>query len=196
MSHSATHHDHHDSSAKVVYGLWVFLLTDLIMFSALFASYAVLRNNTFGGIGITQVATLSYILLMTVILICSSFVLGLSSAACKAGSKGGAMLWLLVAFVLTAIFLWMEYHQFAYLVHTGNDWTKSAFLSIFFTLQGMHGFHVLCGLLWIAILFVQFFYRPVDSVMSTRVKCVGMFFHFLNLIWLIIFITVYLMGSV
>lgn len=196
MSHVANGHEHHDSGAKAIYGFWVFLLTDLIMFSALFASYAVLRNNTFGSIGIQQVASLSYVFVMTVILIASSFVLGLSLVACKAGSKGLTMFWLLVAFVLTIAFLCMEQHEFAYLIHSGNDWTRSAFLSVFFTLQGMHGFHVLCGLLWIAVLFVQLSYRGTSAVMKTRVACLSMFFHFLNLLWILIFVIVYLMGAV
>lgn len=193
---TSVHHDDHGASSRAVYGFWVFLLSDLIMFSALFASYAVLRNNTFGGIGIQGVATLPYILVMTIVLIASSFTAGLSSAAFDKGSKCAVMFWLLVTLVITIVFIGMEQHQFASLIHSGNTWQRSAFLSAFFTLTGLHWFHVVFAAIWVVVLLIQFMGQGLTAVMRTRVTCLAMFFHFLNILWMFIFVIVYLMGAI
>lgn len=196
MSAHDLHHDHHDTGAKAIYGFWVFLLSDLIMFAALFASYAVLHNNTFGAAGISQVASLPYVLVVTLVLMVASLVMGFGSACSHANSKGGTLFFVLVTLVLTVVFFGMQYHQLAALYQTGNSWTRSAFLSCFYTLIGMHLFHIMCAILWAVILLIQVSMKGLTSVMKTRVRCFTLFMHFLNILWLFIFVIVYLVGAI
>ncbi len=194
MTAAVDHHDHqHETNTKVVMGFWVFILSDFVLFAVLFASYAVLHNNTYGGIGIQQIVTLPYVLIESLLLLAGSFTFGLSAIASNCGKKGWVWFWLLVTCLLGLGFVCMEYHQLAYLVHEGQSWQQSAFLSAFFGLVGVHGIHVLVALVWGLVLLVQFIYKPLNE-MRTRLSCFGLFWHFLNIIWVFIFTVVYLMG--
>ncbi|MDF2940572.1 MAG: cytochrome o ubiquinol oxidase subunit [Gammaproteobacteria bacterium] len=198
MSTGNLHHDHHheDTSSKVVFGFWAYIMTDFIMFAALFATYDVLRNNTYGGIGIGQVANLPFVLTQTLILLASTLTCGFAKAASHNNNKKGVLLWLAVSFVLGLIFASMGLHQLACLVASGSSWQTSAFLSAYFTLIIGHAIHVIVAMLWIVVLMIQFMSQDLSSTMKTRITCLSLFWNFISIVWVFIFIIVYLMGAI
>lgn len=201
MTHTATHsqdhhaHHEHETSSKVLYGFWLFILSDFVLFATLFACYAVLSPNTYGGIGIQQVATLPYVLVASLLLLTCSFTYGLSAVSAQNLKKGLTQFWLLITLLFGLGFVGMEYHEFANLFLQGYTWQNSAFLSAFFALVGIHWLHTLVALIWIVILMIQLASHSISSTMRTKLACLGLFIHFLNIIWIFIFTVVYLMGA-
>lgn len=192
---NTAHHEHHDSGDKTVFGIWVFLLSDFIMFAALFAAYAVLKNNVAGSIDIRHLTHLPYELIETLALLTCSFTYGLSAFSMYRGSKGGVIFWLFVTLLFGLAFVGLEYHQLSALLAQGYSWHNSAFLSSFFTLVGLHGAHVVVALLWILVLMVQFGKKGIIPAMKPRLTSLGLFIHFLNIVWVLIFFIVYLLGA-
>ncbi|NNM60264.1 MAG: cytochrome o ubiquinol oxidase subunit III [Legionellales bacterium] len=190
-------HHHEDDGSKVIFGFWIFILTSFISFATLFATYAVLHNNTYGGIGAQDVLRrLSYALLQSLIFLSSSFTLGLAIIAYKKGLSDKVKLWMTVTFLIGLLFIGLEFREFARLVHDGNTWQNSAFLSSFFTLVGFHSVNVIVGLLWMIVLMIQFSMKGFTATMQIRFSCLGLFWDFLNIIWIFIFTIVYLMGAI
>jgi cytochrome o ubiquinol oxidase subunit 3 len=186
--------NHHDKNDKVIFGFWIYLMTDLIMFAALFASFAVLRNNTFGGPSGKELFNLPFALTETIILLTSSFICGLGILAVKAGEKNKTAVLFGLTFALGCAFLAMEITEFSHLIHDGNTWQRSAFLSSFFTLVGTHGLHITVGLLWIGILLAKLWRRGIDASTVRQLTLWSLFWHFLDIVWIFIFTIVYLMG--
>jgi cytochrome o ubiquinol oxidase subunit 3 len=178
----------------VGYGFWIFLLSDIIMFSAFFATYAVLVGSTAGGPGGAQLFDLRNVAVETGCLLASSFTCGLASI----GAHGKNNLWfyggMAATFVLGAAFLSIEINEFAGLVARGDGPTRSAFLSAFFTLVGCHGLHVTVGLLWLLTMMAQVFAKGYRPDILRRVLCFSLFWHALDIIWVGVFTVVYLMG--
>ncbi len=188
---------HQGVNPKVVFGFWVFILTDFILFAALFATYSVLHNNTFGAMGIKEITRLSYVMIQSLIFLTSSFTCGMAIVALRNEQRSKVMAWLFVTFLLGLSFVGLEYKEFTGLIHAGATWHTSAFLSSFFTLVGLHACHVVVGLLWILILMLQLTMQGTTStMMKTRLACLGLFWDFLNIIWVFIFSIVYLMGAI
>jgi cytochrome o ubiquinol oxidase subunit 3 len=179
----------------VGYGFWIFLLSDIIMFSAFFASYAVLVGNTAGGPSGHDLFDLRNVALETGCLLLSSFTCGIASI----GAQRRNGLWffsaMAVTFVLGAAFISIEIHEFAGMVARGAGPTRSAFLSAFFTLVGCHGLHVSCGLLWLLTMMAQVFAKGYRPDILRRVLCFSLFWHALDIIWVALFSVVYLMGA-
>ena len=196
MSQAIEHHEHHDAGSKVIFGFWVYIMTDCILFATLFATYAVLRNNTYGAPGIQEITHLPLVLTETLLLLVSTFIYGLGSAAMHKDRLGGVMLALIITFVLGLAFADLEYHQFSALVQMGASWKASAFLSSFFGLVGLHWVHVIVGLVWMLVLMMQLCLQKLSTTMKTRLICLGMFWNFLNILWIFIFTIVYLMGVI
>jgi cytochrome o ubiquinol oxidase subunit III len=179
----------------VGYGFWIFLLSDIIMFSAFFAAYAVLVGETAGGPSGKDLFNLGSVGLETACLLLSSFTCGLASI----GARARRGLWfygaMAVTFVLGAAFLSLEIREFAGMVARGAGPTRSAFLSAFFTLVGCHGLHVTAGLLWLLTMMAQVFAKGYRPDILRRVLCFGLFWHTLDIIWVALFTVVYLMGA-
>jgi cytochrome o ubiquinol oxidase subunit 3 len=179
----------------VGYGFWIFILSDMVMFSAFFAAYAVLSGATAGGPGGRQLFDLTNVAWETVCLLLSSFTCGLASLA--AGSRNA--LWfqlaMAVTFVLGAAFLGLELKEFAGLAAAGDGPQRSAFLSAFFTLVGCHGLHITAGLLWLLTMMAQVVAKGFRSDILRRILCFTLFWHALDIIWVAIFTVVYLMGK-
>lgn len=190
---SALAHGHSDT-AKSTFGFWLYLMTDCILFASLFATYVVLRDNTFGGPGGQELFSLPYILVATLLLLTSSFTSGLAVLAARKGLVSQVLLWLAFTFVLGAAFIAMEFVEFSQLVQEGNSWQRSGFLTAFFTLVGTHGLHILVGLLWLTVLAVQLMRRGLTGSSLKRLTLFSMFWHFLDVVWILIFTIVYLMG--
>ena len=146
--------------------------------------------------GIKDIINLHFELLLSIVLLVGSLTYGFSSLAFDQGKKGAMVIWPLATFAAALAFVLLEQHQFAALIAAGHDWKGSAFLSIFFTLLGVHWIHVIVSIAWMAILLIQFMTHGLNDVMRTRLTCLGMFVNFLNIIWIFIFTMVYLMGAI
>ena len=187
---------HPDPVAMQTFGFWIYLMSDLIIFATLFATFAVFSRSFAGGPTGKELVHLPYLLGETLFLLGSSFTCGLALLAMHAGRKKGVLLGLAVTFLLGLGFVSMEIHEFSGLVAAGHGPDKSAFLSSFFTLVGTHGAHVTSGLLWMAVMMAQVAVKGLTSPVQSRLLRLSMFWHFLDLIWIGIFSLVYLMGVV
>jgi cytochrome o ubiquinol oxidase subunit 3 len=186
----------HDATEKTVFGFWVYLMTDCVLFASLFAVYAVLHKNTFGGPGGYSLFDLHYVLIETFALLTSSFTCGLAMLGMQRRSKQQVLFWLGVTFLLGLTFLGMELHEFQKLVIEGNSWRRSGFLSSYFTLVGTHGLHITFGLTWMAIMAYFTNKRGLTDTVRKRLMLLSLFWHFLDVIWIFIFTIVYLYGKV
>lgn len=187
---------HAEEQNKTTLGFWMYLMTDCVLFASLFATYAVLRNNTAGGPSGEELFNLPYILIETLILLTSSFTAGLAVLAFRHKQQTNLIGWLLVTFALGLAFLLMEVYEFAQLVHEGNGWQRSGFLSAYFTLVGTHGLHILVGLLWLVVVVPNILRNGLNHIVAKRLMLFSLFWHFLDIIWIFIFTLVYLMGNV
>lgn len=184
----------HDS--KTLFGFWVYLMTDCVLFASLFATYAVLQGNTYGGPGARELFNLNFVLIETAILLVSSFTSGLALLAAKYRNMRLTLIMMGVTIALGVAFLAMELSEFHHLVASGNSWQRSGFLSAFFTLVGTHGLHILSGLLWAAVLVWQIVKLGLNHNIVRRMALFGLFWHFLDIVWIFIFTMVYLMGAI
>jgi cytochrome o ubiquinol oxidase subunit 3 len=179
----------------VGYGFWIFLLSDIIMFAAFFATYAVLVGQTAGGPSGRDLFDLRNTAIQTACLLLSTFACGLASIGAETHRGSwfyGAMA---ATFILGAAFVGLEAREFADLVARGASPTRSAFLSAFFTLVGCHGLHVTAGLLWLLTMMAQVFAKGYRPDILRRILCFGLFWHTLDIIWVALFTMVYLMGA-
>lgn len=184
------------ATEKTIFGFWVYIMTDCVLFASLFATYAVLHSNTFGGPGGQQLFSQPYALTETIILLTSSFTMGLAVLSGRARRKQQMLIWLALTFALGVAFLGMELHEFHDFVAQGNSWRRSGFLSAFFTLVGTHGLHITCGLVWIAVMFQRLASRGLGAISLKRLTLLSLFWHFLDVVWIFIFTIVYLMGGI
>jgi cytochrome o ubiquinol oxidase subunit 3 len=187
---------HQDAFSRTTQGFWIYLMTDCLLFAALFCTYAVLHTQTFGGPSSQQLFSLSTAFTETMILLFSSVTCGFGMLSALRNKKNAVVAWLALSFLLGASFIVMELTEFTHLVQDGHSWRKSAFLSSFFTLVGTHGLHVSIGLLWMAVMMVQVFLLGVTIETFRRLVVFSLFWHFLDLVWIFIFTFVYLMGVI
>jgi cytochrome o ubiquinol oxidase subunit III len=178
----------------VAYGFWIFLLSDIVMFSALFAGYAVLARATAGGPSGVQLFNQVSVAIETACLLASSYTCGLMSLSVEARNRAGTYLWGLVTAVLGAAFLTLELQEFSGMIARGATPQSSAFLSAFFTLVGCHGLHVASGLVWLAVMMAQVALRGFQPSVKRRLSCFSLFWHALDIIWVWLFTIVYLLG--
>ena len=178
----------------VGYGFWIFLLSDIVMFSALFAGYAVLVPATNGGPGGAQLFSQVNVAIETACLLASSYTCGLMSLAVNSRRRLGTYLGAVATFALGAAFLTLEIREFAGMIAQGATPQTSAFLSSFFTLVGCHGLHVAAGLIWLVVMMAQVAVKGFRPSVSRRLLCFSLFWHALDIIWVWLFTIVYLMG--
>ena len=182
------------SPRKVIvgYGFWLFLLSDIIVFSALFAAYAVLSGRTAGGPGGVQLFHRDSVLAETGCLLMSSFTCAMMSIAIEFRRRGWMLAGAGLTFALGAIFLWLELTEFAAMLAHGAGPDRSAFLSAFFALVGMHGLHVSLGLCWLVVMMAQVFSLGWHPLVQGRLACFALFWHALDIVWIGVFTIVYL----
>ena len=178
----------------VAYGFWIFILGDMVMFSALFAAYAVLSGNTAGGPSGSELFNLRSVFVETMCLLFSSYTCGLGALSAERRHVGRFLLFAALTFVLGAAFLFIEISEFAGMVSKGAGPSRSAFLSAFFTLVGTHGTHVTVGLLWLIYLVAQVVAKGLRAVVLRRLLCFSLFWHALDIVWIGVMTLVYLMG--
>jgi len=182
-------------SIVVPYGFWLFVLSDIVLFSALFASYASLARATAGGPGSLQLFDRTTVAIETGSLLLSSFVCGLAIIASKRKNLFWTELWLVITGLLGLVFLVIELSEFGHMISIGAGPQRSAFLSAFFTLVGCHGAHVTAGLLWIGTMIAQVWAKGFRPDIVRRLLCLSIFWHALDIIWVAIFTIVYLIGT-
>jgi cytochrome o ubiquinol oxidase subunit III len=182
-------------SIVVPYGFWLFILSDMVMFSALFASYAVLVHATDGGPAGKELFNRTSVAVETVSLLLSSFTVGLALIAAKRGNLVWTLSWLFATGLLGFVFLALELREFGTMIMAGAPPQRSAFLSAFFTLVGCHGAHITAGLLWIGTMMAQVWAKGFVPFVQRRILCLSLFWHALDIVWVAIFTIVYLMGT-
>jgi cytochrome o ubiquinol oxidase subunit 3 len=189
------HHDHgHDAKENAVFGFWVYLMTDCILFASLFATYAVMRHSYAGGPTGHELFDLRYVFVETMFLLLSSFSNGFAMISMHRGARSETLKWLLLTALLGLGFVGMEVHEFRHLVMEGNGPDRSGFLSAFFSLVGTHGAHVSIGLIWMGVMMWQLFAKGITPAISSRLLRLSLFWHFLDIVWIMVFTVVYLMG--
>lgn len=195
MSEIALEEHHHDSDGTDVFGFWLYILTDCILFGSLFATFIVLHPPGAYGPALKSFIDLPYVLGETFFLLASNFTFGLSMISLYKKKRGLVQFWLGLTFILGACFVGMEVKEFIHLANEGYSWTVSGAASSFFTLVGTHGLHVSVGLLWIAVMIIQLAMLPLDHHIEKRMTMLGIFWNFLDIVWIFVFTTVYLMGA-
>lgn len=181
---------------RTLLGFWIYIMTDCVLFASLFAVYAVMHTHTFGGPGGKQLFELHGVLAETLILLTSSFTCGLAMLAVHLKRKPWALFWLFVTFALGIAFLALELTEFHHLAAGGNSWTRSGFLSSFFTLVGTHGLHITIGLTWLLAMMIKLAKAGFSRSTVRRLTMLSLFWHFLDVVWIFIFTVVYLLGVV
>jgi cytochrome o ubiquinol oxidase subunit 3 len=189
------HRGPESKSIVVPYGFWLFVLSDMVLFSALFATYASLVSATDGGPGPAQLFDRNLVAIETLALLVSSFVCGLAMIAAKRSNMLWTQSWLVLTGLLGFVFLSIELYEFGKMIGEGAGPQRSAFLSSFFTLVGCHGAHVTCGLLWIGTMMAQVWAKGFQPHIMRRLLCLSVFWHALDIIWVAIFTIVYLIGT-
>lgn len=180
---------------KKTLGLWIYLMTDCVLFAALFATFAVLSNATAGGPGGPELFDLPFALVETMLLLTSSFTIGMALLASTRRFKKQTFAWLFITFALGIVFLSMELYEFMLLIGEGHGPQQSAFLSAYFTLIATHGLHIAIGLLWMVVVIVRLWRHDFKKTDVHRLALLSLFWHFLDIIWIFIFSFVYLIGG-
>ena len=178
----------------VAYGFWIFILSDMVMFAALFAAFAVLAGNTAGGPTGVELFNLRNVFIETACLLFSSYTCGLGALSAERRQRGRFYVFALSTFGLGSAFLFIEISEFSVMVNNGAGPSRSAFLSSFFTLVGTHGTHVACGLIWLVYLVAQVMAKGLRAAVLRRLLCWSLFWHALDIVWVGVLTLVYLMG--
>ncbi len=184
----------HDDGSTTL-GFWFYLMTDVMIFASLFATFMVLRHATAGGPGGPELFDMQLVLAETLVLLASSLFCGLAWLAFRHGKKNDFFMYLTATLVAGAIFLGIELYEFGKLLGEGHGWQASAFLTSYFSLVGTHGLHIAIGLLWGIVLFVAIKKRGMTPHMLRKFGLFSLFWHFLDLVWIFIFTIVYVIGG-
>ncbi|MGA7979202.1 MAG: cytochrome o ubiquinol oxidase subunit III [Chromatiaceae bacterium] len=192
-AHAAAH-EHHDARDTQAFGFWLYILSDLILFSALFATFAVQMRSFAGGPTGKDLFDLNYVAVETLLLLLSSASYGLAMLAVQRGRSAPVMRWLGITFLLGLGFIVMEVHEFYGLVLAGHGPDRSGFLSAYFTLVGTHGTHVTFGLIWMLAMMFQVGFKGLSAPVQGRLLRLSVFWHFLDIVWIGVFSVVYLLG--
>ena len=195
MSHVPTHDEMSPEEAsddRTMFGFWLYIMTDLLMFAVLFAVFAVLRDSTDGGPGVIDLLNPDLALLNTLLLLTSSFTIGIGMIAAWQKKKDQVLAWFGATFLLGLIFVGVELFEFYELIHAGHTMQSSAFLSSFFVLLGSHGLHIISGLIWMFIILIYVLKRGLTRSNVRKLALLSLFWHFLDIVWIFIFSIVYL----
>jgi cytochrome o ubiquinol oxidase subunit 3 len=187
---------HEQEDSKTLFGFWIYIMTDCVLFGSLFATFAVLRNNTFGGPSGQALFSLPFVLAETLILLTSSFTCGLGMLAVHKKRKNLVLAMFGLTFLLGATFLGLELQEFHKLATEGSSWRRSGFLSAFFTLVGTHGLHITVGLVWMVTLMTRLDRHGFRPSTIKRFTMLSLFWHFLDIVWIFIFSIVYMLGVI
>lgn len=189
------HEHHHDADSTDVFGFWLYILTDCVLFGCLFATFLVLNEPASPAQSLKKYIDLKYVLTETFLLLASNFTFCLAMLGLYKNKMSVVLFWLFVTLLLGAGFIGMELNEFIHLAGEGFRWDFSGQASAFFTLVGTHGLHVTIGLLWILIMMIQMPIFKIGDMTKRRMIYLGMFWNFLDIVWIFVFTVVYLMGA-
>ncbi|MDE2260864.1 MAG: cytochrome o ubiquinol oxidase subunit III [Betaproteobacteria bacterium] len=187
--------DDHDPVSNAAFGFWLYIMTDCVLFASIFATFAVLHHNYAGGPTGKDLFNLPEVFAETVFLLISSVAYGFTMLALYRNERGQVLRWLIITALFGLGFIGIEITEFRHLIMAGNGPDRSGFLSAFFTLVGTHGAHVSVGLIWMAVMMFQVMNRGLTIPVKSRLMRLGIFWHFLDVIWICVFTVVYLMGA-
>lgn len=190
----AHHHDYSHHDTMDVFGFWIYILSDCVLFATLFAVFIVLKGNTFGGEGMGQLTNVPYVFVETMALLLSSFTYGLAILSLYKSHRPSAIFWLIVTVLLGMTFVGLELNEFIHMYTEGHGFNTSAAMSAFYTLVGTHGLHVTMGLIWMIVMLVQLFVFGIRREVQRRLAYLGLFWAFLDIVWIFVYTVVYLMG--
>jgi cytochrome o ubiquinol oxidase subunit III len=186
--------EHAHGDGGTLFGFWLYLMGDCLLFAVLFACYGVLGRNYAAGPSGADLFDLRLVAINTALLLMSSITYGFAMLESAKENVAGTLRWLAVTGLLGAAFLGIELYEFAHLIHEGATPQRSAFLSSFYALVGTHGLHVLFGIIWLVTLMAQVRRHGLIADNQRRLMCLSMFWHFLDVVWIGVFTFVYLMG--
>jgi len=194
--HQVMSHTDQGEYSRTIFGFWVYLLTDFMMFAALFAVYVVLRKNTLNGPGPKELFDLRSALVQTLVLLFGTFFVGMAGVYAHRNKRRKTLLYFGLTFILNSLFLWLMVSDLRRLIEMGQTWKNSGFLSAYFTLVATFGVHVAFALLWTIVLLVPVLRGGIELFSLRRLVCLRMFWQFLNIIWIFIFSIVYLLRGI
>ena len=194
-NHAHTVDHHHDTDSLDVYGFWLYIMTDCVLFGTLFAAFIVLHHPGAYGPSFKHFIEPGYVLGETFFLLASNFTFGLSILSVYKNKVKAAIFCLILTFILGLGFVYMEINEFVHLYQEGYTWHVSGAASSFFVLVATHGFHVSIGLLWISVMVIQLSKFKINSATKKRLTYLGLFWNFLDIVWIFLFTIVYLMGA-
>ena len=186
---------HHDVSSNTIFGFWVYLMTDCVMFASFFAAYAVLQGGTYGGPTPRDLFDLRFALYETIVLLMSSFAAGIAMLFAPKHHRSQVTLWYGLVFLLGLLFLAMQASEFSQIFSQGYNWKTSAFLSSYFTLVGLHSLHIAVGMILMVLFAIQLFLWGFTPMVLRRLTCLRIYWQFIYLIWIFTFAIVYLIGA-
>lgn len=191
------HDDHHETEAadRYMFGFWLYIISDCLLFCTLFATYAVMSQNFAGGVTSKDLFALDFVAVETALLLLSSFTFGMAMLSANKTNMPKTMLWLIITALLGLSFLGMEIYEFIHFSHEGATPQTSGAWTAFYSLVGTHGLHVAAGLIWMVILFFHFKRDGFSHANKIRLACLSLFWHFLDIIWICVFSFVYLRGA-
>ncbi|EIJ78360.1 cytochrome aa3 quinol oxidase subunit III [Bacillus methanolicus PB1] len=179
-----------------ILGFWIFLGAEIVLFATLFATYGVLDTRYAGGPTPHDIFKIKDVMVETILLLTSSFTCGITIYEMRRNNLKGLLTWLILTLLLGAGFIFMEATEFIHYVHEGATMQTSAFLSSFFVLLGTHGLHVSMGIGWAVLIIIQLLKRGLTPVTARKTFIIGLYWHFLDVVWIFIFTFVYLAGMV
>ncbi|WP_166243286.1 cytochrome aa3 quinol oxidase subunit III [Paenibacillus turpanensis] len=185
-----------EQSRMNILGFWIFLGAEIVLFATLFGVYGVLYERYAGGPTHQDIIMIREVLIQTILLLTSSFTCGIAIFEMRRHNLKGLITWLVITLLLGAGFLFMEIKEFMHYVHIGATMQTSAFLSSFFVLLGTHGLHVTMGIGWAILIIIQLLRRGLTPVTARKTFIIGLYWHFLDVVWIFIFTFVYLKGLV
>lgn len=191
------HHDGHNQDATDVLGFWLYIMTDCVLFGCLFATFLVLNAPAMQPAHtLKQYIDLKYVLVETFLLLASNFTYCLAMLDLYQDKMQRVLAWLFITFLFGASFVGMELYEFNRMAMEGFRWDYSGQASSFFALVGTHGLHVSIGLLWILVMMIQIPFMKINQVTKRRMTYLGMFWNFLDIVWIFVFTIVYLLGAI
>lgn len=185
-----------EQSRMNILGFWIFLGAEIVLFATLFGVYSVLSGRHADGPALQDIIMFDGVMIQTLLLLISSFTCGIAIFEMRRNNVKGLVTWLMVTLMLGAGFLYMEISEFIHYVHEGATMQTSAFLSSFFTLLGTHGLHVTMGIGWATMIIIQLLRRGLTPVTARKTFIIGLYWHFLDVVWIFIYTFVYLKGLV
>lgn len=194
------HHDEHESTGipNTKLGMWIFLSSEFLFFGALISAYLLYGNGQFEGTVPREVYDIPFTSVSSFVLLMSSLTMVLAHHALSVGDQNGTKTWLLATGLLGAVFLGGQVFEFTeFITIYDMTLTTNPAASAFFVLTGFHGLHVLIGVLMLlSLVGISRRQGGLSEKQGLNLELVGLYWHFVDIIWIVIFTLVYLLSAV